>query len=146
MGSERQLGRCGNMVEQLGHPRRVFLDGLAGARVVETRGHEPRVHESSVQPRKGTAGSAEAMKQDDEVISRRGRRAGVVEGSLAFGEGAAARDPAVGVEEPVPLAVPAPLHAPPVAPPRIGPQLRAGRLDHPPRSSLSRSLILSSLG
>ena len=38
------------------------------------------------------------------------------------------------------------LHAPTVAPSCVGPQLGTKGLDHPPRSSLSRSWILSSLG
>ena len=56
------------MVEQLGNGRRMFLNGPSGARVIETRGREPALHESPVQAREGTAGSAEAMQQHDEVI------------------------------------------------------------------------------
>jgi hypothetical protein len=143
---KRELSWCRHVVEQARDRRRVFLNGPPGARVVETRGREPGLYESSVETREGAAGSAETMQQDDEVIGGSSGRLCLVESSLALGERSTVHDTARRAEKPTRSGIPAALHAPAVTPSCIGPQLCARRLAHPPRSSLSRSWILSSLG
>jgi hypothetical protein len=74
------------VVEQAGDRRRVLLNGPPGARVVEARGREPGLYESSVETREGATSSAETMQQDDEVIGGSLGRLRFFESPLALGE------------------------------------------------------------
>ena len=91
-------------------------------------------------------GAAQPVQQEYEVLGRHRTGARIIEGFLALGKRSTADDPTRRIEQAMGTSVPSALQAPAVTPARIGPELRARRFDHPPRSSLSKSWILSSLG
>jgi len=134
------------MVEQVGDGCGVILDRPPSAWVIETSRGETCFLKSLVQPRERAARATEAVQQDDQAIDRSLDRPNLVKGLDTLLPGTAADDPTLWIEQPAGLAVPTALQSPSVTPSSVGPKLRAGRLDHPPRSSLSLSWIWSSVG